>query len=118
MHMCHINFFFDQVKGLREEFVGTKRWLSTKELNMALLSLKNQWPDVRTQPVEYIQRPQHFNAAVECNFGQYVQILHMESAGHWIAVSNISGNGKIRVFDSLNLPIPHRIHRAIASKVP
>ena len=46
MHMCHINFFFDKVKGLREEFVGTKRWLSTKELNMALLSLKNQWPDV------------------------------------------------------------------------
>ena len=91
-------------------------WLSTKELNAALGSIQRQWPSLTTQPMEYKQRQNHFDAAVRYNYGDYIQVLHMENAQHWIAVTNIAGNGKIRVFDSLNLTIPHSIHRAIASK--
>lgn len=51
---------------------------------MTLMS--SQWLEVKVQPVVYIQRPNHFDTAVKCGHGDYIQILPMDSASHWVAV--------------------------------
>lgn len=96
--------------------LNTSEWLSTKELNAALISMSQQWPGLKVQPVEYIQRPKHSDAAVSCGHGDYVQVIHMDTAKHWVSVTNIAGHGRPRLFDSLNLQVPHKVLRAIASK--
>ena len=111
-----IRFFATKISKLRKEFVGTSKWLSGLELDAALKLIHHQWPDVVVQPVIFIQLPRHFGAAVKCGHGDYVQILHMDKENHWVAVTNIADKGQVRLFDSLNMKISHRIKRAIASQ--
>lgn len=99
-----------------KRFVGTEEWLSSDELNMAMSLISKQWPDVTTQITHYIDRPHHFDRVVKFGLGDYAQVLHMDAERHWIAVTNMMGKGRIRLFDSLGLSISHRIKRAIASK--
>ena len=61
-----------------------------------------------------IQRPQMFNPVGP---NDYVQVIHMAAARHWISVTNILGKGQVRLFDSLGLAVPHEVKQAIASKL-
>ena len=90
--------------------------LTDDDINQGLQLISAQWPDVKTQNCLLIQRPQCFEPAVRSNFGDYCQILHDASRSHWIAVTNIRGNGKVRVFDSLSFNYSFKLLQAIASK--
>ena len=99
-----------------KRFIGTNEWLGTDEIDQAMALISHQWPDVTTQTALYIDRPQHFNQAVKFGHGDYAQVLHMDAEQHWIAVTNIAGGGRVRLFDSLGLKVSHKIKRAISSK--
>ena len=80
---------------------------------MALALISNQWSTVQTQSALLIQRQQMFDPIGN---DDYAQVIHMSSANHWISASNIRGNGHVRLFDSLGLPVPSDIRPAILSK--
>ena len=91
--------------------------LSDDDIEQCLELLSNQWPEVKTQPPCYIQRPEMFDCAVRYNVGKYAQVLHMADAKHWVAVTNVGANwGEVRYFDSLTLDVTHSTKCAIASK--
>lgn len=56
-----------------------------------------------------------FYPAVHDGQGLYCQVIHMHEVEHWVSVTNMDGNGCVRLFDSLGFPISHHLKRAIAS---
>ena len=91
-------------------------WLTDKEIDRALQLIAEQWPDIKTQSTLHIQQPNGFDAAVSCGHGQYCQVLHMAAEKHWVAVTNVGGKGKVRLFDSLGLTISDNVKKAVASE--
>lgn len=96
--------------------MDTDFWLTDHEIDTAMALISHQWSDVRTQTTLHSQRPDAFDAVVSCGTGDYVQIIHMPSASHWVAVTNILGRNRTRLFDSLGLGMTHNIKKCIASE--
>lgn len=95
--------------------------LGDDDINMALNLIKHQWssahPPVTTQDCLFIQRPKCFDPAIDCNFGEFCQVLHMSNPKHWVSVTNVGARAnEIRYFDSLGLPPTTQIMKGIASK--
>ena len=85
----------------------------TEGLNL----MTKQFPEVQTQDCLLIQRPRCFDPVLEYNHGDFCQVLHMSSAGHWVSVTNIAArDNDVRYFDSLGLTPTLKITQAVASE--
>lgn len=49
-------------------------WLCSDDINEALTLIRKQWPEVKTQNAELIQRPNCFDQVVKQNMGIYAQV--------------------------------------------
>lgn len=98
--------------------MDSKHELSGEDMDACLKLIHEQWPDINTQPTYLIGRPHKFDAVVQSNNEKYAQVLHMNSAHHWVSATNVGCNiyGRARLFDSLGLAIDHDIKCAISSK--
>ena len=93
--------------------------LDDNDINMALNLMKTQWAEegLKTQDCLLIQRKKGFDAALECGFGDFAQIIHMKEQLHWIAVTNVAAKpNEVRLFDSLDMTPTTTVQRAIASE--
>lgn len=64
-----------------------------------------------------IQRKNAFEAALDCGFGTFAQIIHMKEQHHWIAVTNCAAKpNEVRLFDSLDMTLTTTVQNGIASE--
>lgn len=83
--------------------------LDSDIITVGLNLISKQFPEVQTQDCLLLQRPKCLDPILECNHGDFCQILHMRSANHWVAMTNIAADGNdVRYFDSLDSHLPSR----------
>ncbi|XP_067934867.1 uncharacterized protein [Watersipora subatra] len=87
--------------------------LTSDEIDAGLQLITRQWPDVITQSTLLSQQKTMFPKS-DLD-GKLCQVVHIKEAGHWIACTNIGGDGTLRVFDSLGLKLKLPTIKILAS---
>ena len=96
-----------------KECLGSGGWLNDKHIHAAQQLLKKENPYVGGLQDPILQTAHSF----EIEGGEFVQILHMNN-NHWITISSIGCSpGYIKLYDSMQHPIPSSIKHTIAELI-